>query len=102
MSTKMLVWAVFLLASPIWGRDWKNWAGAKWDNDCAFVGTHYESLPYPSGSDCLNACVIDEACTHFTRRENGECYKKQMDSQTEEYVEGSICGFIPGRSQQPI
>jgi hypothetical protein len=101
MSTKMLVWAVFLLASPIWGRNWKQYGIAKWDIDCDFEGHDYGSLSHYAGSlDCLNECVNDASCTHFTRRENGLCYRKQIIEQVERYIGGSVCGFIPGRSQQ--
>nr|CAH0109122.1 unnamed protein product [Daphnia galeata] len=53
---------------------------------------------------CGRICIwfANRTCTHFTHA-NGICYLKRNENGWQEIDEvGNTCGFIPGRSLQPL
>ncbi len=73
--------------------------------DCDFngndiVGSYIQNV---SDSECIDRCIANDACTHWTYSMSGDkrCnIKKSNDEMLEMYHIKSQCGFVPGRSWQ--
>nr|CAH0109140.1 unnamed protein product [Daphnia galeata] len=60
-------------------------------------------VTFPSNSEqCGGICIANPSCTHFTYS-GGNCFLKRITgSLHERFHSGAVCGFILGRSRQPI
>jgi hypothetical protein len=73
----------------------------RFDNDCDFNGHDIGQFP-ASSEQCGGICIANNQCTHYTYN-GGRCFmKRNTGSLIESYSPGMLCGFIPGRSSQPI
>lgn len=76
-----------------------------WDEQCDFYGHDIGSKP-SIGEQCGGVCIANPRCTHFTYS-HGTCYMKSIpNGMVEQEVEQSfghaVCGFVKGRSGQPV
>ena len=73
----------------------------RWDSDCDF--TWYDIGEKPSlAEQCGGVCIANPRCTHFTWVPGRGCIMKNVDRLTERHQAGSVCGWIVGRSRQPL
>jgi hypothetical protein len=74
---------------------------SRWDRNCDFNGRDIGTSP-ASGEQCGGVCIANPRCTHYTHS-GGTCYMKRITGFLHEQSHsGAVCGFIPGRSRQPI
>ena len=74
---------------------------SRWDFNCDFNGRDIRCVP-AAGDQCGGVCIANPSCTHFTYSGGTCCIKRSRGSWHEQFSSGAICGFIPGRSRQPI
>ena len=100
-SLSCVLLALLLLnISSVAARNWQYGGGGAvyWDNNCDFTG-HDISCIQDTQANCGGDCLKNPSCTHFSAA-NGVCCLKTINSMVENVVQGTVCGFIPGRSQQ--
>nr|CAH0105943.1 unnamed protein product [Daphnia galeata] len=93
---------LFLLTS-VFARSWKIGDNGlvRWDNNCHFLGYVMTQRDVLS-EDCGKTCISMPFCTHFTHA-GRTCYlKRNTDGWRERDEDNNTCGFIPGRSLQPL
>jgi peroxidase len=101
LSIVLLIAAVSM--TTVSARNWHVGTNGltRFDNNCDFNGHDIGTFP-ASSEQCGGICIANPRCTHYTQS-GGTCFmKRNRGSLHEQSHSGAVCGFIPGRSRQPI
>ena len=96
----VLLALLLLNISSVAARNWQYGGGGTvyWDSNCDFPGSDIIGY-YDSQANCGGDCLNNPQCTHFSAS-NGVCWLKKINAMYESVLLESVCGFLPGRSNQ--
>lgn len=101
-----VIFALLLITAGLAiSRDWSGGSDVKFDFNCKFNAGQLQRVG-GTGAECKKLCYRVQQCTHFSQGDGICLLQRSTDSLQEQSLpnhgELKLCGFIPGRSSQPV